>query len=314
MTHGTTNTWSVGKPTYDLEYADDTLLLGISTEVLEEYLRHLQVEASLYGLLFNLDKSELLVHHLHPPGPVHFADNTVVNTSTTVKYLGSQITWIKPTLTTITHGVSLATTAFNKLSHLWCSFLRVRAKVHIFTPNIVPIFLHGISALTMENKHFRRVHAWFFRYLRRAIGVKHSYYSHITNKEVWLRAHRPTLPSQQILASQFRLLLESLNADPADPFHHVSFGPAQKDRVSLHKHFKTGPPPPQWLSLTYSHAMEYYLQTVPKDKGYRMDIIGLQQYVQRYDPSLPARLLPAPTRHPSHFNLCSPTIGSAWQP
>ena len=92
MTHGTpTNTWSTGKPTYDLEYADDTLLFGISTEVLEEYLRHLQVEASLYGLVFNLDKTELLVHHLHPPAPVHFADNTVVDTNTTVKYLGSQI-------------------------------------------------------------------------------------------------------------------------------------------------------------------------------------------------------------------------------
>ena len=284
------------------------------TKVLEEYLRHLQVEASLYGLLLNLDKTELLMHHLHPPEPIHFADNTAVNTSTMVKYLGSQISWIKPTLTALTHRMSLATTAFNKLSHLWCSSFGIRAEIHIFTANTVPILLHGVAVLTMEEKHFRKVDAWFFRHLRWAIGVKHSYHSHITNKPVWLRAYKPILPSQQILASQFRLLLQSLNADPADPFHHVAFGPAQKDRVSLHKHFKTGPPPPHWLSLTYSHAMEYYLQTVPKDQGYRMDIIGLQQFIQRYDPSFPARLPAAPTRHPSYFKLCSPTIGSAWQP
>ena len=113
--------------------------------------------------------------------------------------------------------MSLATTAFNKLSQLWCSSLGIRAKVHIFKANIVPVLLHGLSSLTMEVKNFRKVDAWFFRHLGRAIGVKHSYNSHIPNKAVWLGAHKPTLPSQQILASQFRLLLQSLNADPADP-------------------------------------------------------------------------------------------------
>ena len=40
LKHGVpTNTWSVGKPIYDLEYADDTLLFGISTQVVEEYLK-----------------------------------------------------------------------------------------------------------------------------------------------------------------------------------------------------------------------------------------------------------------------------------
>ena len=42
LKHGIpTNTWSVGKPIYDLEYADDTLLFGISTQAVEEYLKHL---------------------------------------------------------------------------------------------------------------------------------------------------------------------------------------------------------------------------------------------------------------------------------
>ena len=100
-----------------------------------------------------------------------------------------------------------------------------------------------------------------------------------------------------------RLLLQSLNSDLAEPFHHVSLGPAQKDRVSLHKH--TGPSPSHWLSLTYSHAMEYYLQVLPPNEGYRTDVIGLQQDIQRYSPPFPARLLVAPTRHPHYFKLHS---------
>ena len=43
-----TNTWSVGKPVYDLEYADDTPLLSVTPPQLEEFLRLVQVEASLW--------------------------------------------------------------------------------------------------------------------------------------------------------------------------------------------------------------------------------------------------------------------------
>ena len=42
-----TNTWSVCKPIYDLEYADDTLLLSVTPPQLEEFLRNVRVEASL---------------------------------------------------------------------------------------------------------------------------------------------------------------------------------------------------------------------------------------------------------------------------
>ena len=42
-----TNTWSVGNPVYDLEYADDTVLLSVTPPQMEEFLRTVQVEASL---------------------------------------------------------------------------------------------------------------------------------------------------------------------------------------------------------------------------------------------------------------------------
>ena len=63
------NTWLVGKPTYDLEYADDTLLFGISVPALESYLQALQQEAQLYGLELNLTKTELLHPSFTPPPP-----------------------------------------------------------------------------------------------------------------------------------------------------------------------------------------------------------------------------------------------------
>ena len=313
-THGVpTNTWSVGKPVYDLEYADDTLLFGVSTDVVEEYLCHLQSEASLYGLLLNLEKTELLNHPNRQSPPPSFIDGTQVQTNDQVKYLGSLFSWHKPTLTALQHRIALANTAFNKLTHLWRSSLSRKAKVHIFLANIVPVLLHGVPTLTMENKHFAKVDSWFFAHLRRVLGIKASYYSHITNKEVWLQAGRPVVPSQMVLAAQFRLLLSSLNASPQEPMHHVAFSPGLKDRVSCYKNHKTGPPPPHWLSLVFGHAMEYYSHFIGNDSQYQNSIHGLKLYILRYNNQFPAKLLAAPTRHSSVFSLYRQSIGSAWQ-
>ena len=92
LTHGVaTNTWSVSKLVYDLEYADDTPLFGISKAVLEEYLKHLQVEASLYGLLLHLTKTELLRHPQVGDGVVQFVNAEPVPITDSSKYLGSQV-------------------------------------------------------------------------------------------------------------------------------------------------------------------------------------------------------------------------------
>ena len=158
LAHGVpTNTWSVGKPVYDLEYADDTLLFGISVEVLEEYLNTLQVEASLYGLLLNFTKTELLRHPRLLNGQVSFTAGSAVPVADSVKYLGSLVSWEKPTLTAILHRMSIATTSFNKLQHLWRSSLSRKIKVHIFLANIVSSLIHGLPTLSFEDKHYQKV-------------------------------------------------------------------------------------------------------------------------------------------------------------
>ena len=104
-----------------------------------------------------------------------------------------------------------------------------------------------------------------FRHLRRVLGIKASYYSRMSNKAVWYQAGRPPLPSQLILSQQFRLLLNALQAPTSEPMHHVAFGPALKDRVSLHTHHETSPLPPNWLQLIGSKALEYYLTIIGAD-------------------------------------------------
>ena len=54
------NTWSVGNPTYDVEYADDTLFISLTTPQLQKFLEVFQSEAARYGMPLNECKSRAL--------------------------------------------------------------------------------------------------------------------------------------------------------------------------------------------------------------------------------------------------------------
>ena len=133
-----TNTWSVGKPVYDLEYADDTLLLGKTTTQLQSYLTELEEQASLYGMRLNQDKTEILMDPRKQPPKLKFSDGTSVQTTTQVKYLGSMISWDKPFEVAFRHRASVAETSYKKLRLVWNSSLPYRQSLEFFNRSSSP--------------------------------------------------------------------------------------------------------------------------------------------------------------------------------
>ena len=158
-----TNTWSVGKPVYDLEYADDTLLLSVTPPQMEEFLRTVQVEASLYGMELNLSKTELLEGPEATP-PMYFVDGTAVSEKHKVKYLGSQVSWTTPTKTAIDARKALAHSSYMKLQPLWRSKLNWKTKVLIFHASVVPSLTYGLDSLTLEVRHLKTIDAWYYQH------------------------------------------------------------------------------------------------------------------------------------------------------
>ena len=311
-----TNSWSIGKPTYDMEYADDTLLFGVTSEVVEEYLKNVQVEASLYGLQLNLTKTE----HLPFPGfaatPLCFSNGEIVPQADKCKYLGTQVSWDDPTKTAINHRLQLAKAAYGKLAPFWRSKVPLAVKLRVFESNVVSVATYSLATLTLEDKHLKQIDSWYFSYLRRVVGVKASYYSRIPNKSVWLKAHQPATPSQTIMSAQFKLLTEAILTPNDDPFHHVMFSPGYTDRVGIQRNSKRGPPPPHWLGLTSQRALAFFATDVPSQPGYssqtRLDLLGLKQYITKH-PEYPARLAAAPTRSAETFNYFRSSVGGAWR-
>ena len=143
------NTWSVNRSIFDLEYADDTLLLFITTGQLQQFLSALEAVSSEYGMRFNHDNTELLSHPRLPNPPIHFTDGSAVKTTPQVKYLGSQISWDKSFELAFYHRLGLAEEAYKKLRLIWNSPKSRQSKVRLFQTIFVPILIYGLDSLTL---------------------------------------------------------------------------------------------------------------------------------------------------------------------
>ena len=85
----------MGHPTYGLEYADDTLLISLTTPQLQSFLTTLEGEAARYGMSLNETKTE----HLAKPGTqgdLYFNFGEKVPKTPKAKYLGAMISWGRP--------------------------------------------------------------------------------------------------------------------------------------------------------------------------------------------------------------------------
>ena len=244
-----TNTWSVGKPVYDLEYADDTLLLGMTTTQVQAFLTELEQQSAFYGMQLNQTKTELLTDPRELPPTIRFMDGTPVPTTTQIKYLGSMISWTNGFDVAFKHRAGLAESSYKKLRLVWNSSLRYEEKFKIFQSVFIGTLVYGLDALTLQSKHLKRVDAYYYRFLRRIVGVKASYYSRITNVEVYCRAGHPRKPSDTLQKLQKNMMTQVFEAPETDPLHHVVFSPAFKDRIQATGR-RRGGKIPYWLETT----------------------------------------------------------------
>ena len=136
-----TNTWSNASPTYDLEYADDTLLLALTTDQLHAFRTRLEDIAAEYGMTLNHQKTELLPHPKLPHSSLRFKDGSPVQSTPQVKYLGSLISWEKPFEQAFYHRLDLAEETLK--NHAWyriapnlANLRYIYFKPHLFVPTL----------------------------------------------------------------------------------------------------------------------------------------------------------------------------------
>ena len=171
-----------------------------------------------------------------------------------------------------------------------------------------------MEAAGADKQHYRTIEAWFFRHLRRALSIKASYYSRISNQRVWKAAGKKRMPSQAILQQQFKMLIKSTTTPPTDPLHHVLFSPGYKDRIKFAKSKSRGHPARYWYDQVSQEAIRAYHQYLHQHSisDVRRDFLGPKQRIN-LEAQFGEYLTTAPTRTPQCFPLYRKTVGSAWQ-
>ena len=197
----------------------------------------------------NQSKTEILTHPTSDHTSLKFRDGTAVPTTTQVKYLGARISWTNPFHTAFYHRLGLTEEAFEKLRMVWNSSLPRKTKVHIYHTAIVPVLLYGLDSLTLTDKMLKKIDGQYYRFLRRSIGIKASFYSRVTNRDVWEQAGKPVPASELLNWNQYKTLIEVFQQDRTQPTHSSIFCSAFKDRIVAQGR-RRGMQFPYWIDTT----------------------------------------------------------------
>lgn len=195
----------------------------------------------------NLAKSEILVYPSQDAPRLHFLNGDPVPTATNVRYLGSLVTWDAPASSAITARFHLAKAALQSLRLVWNSRLQPQQKLRIFNSVVVSTLIYGLSCLTFSTKLYQTLDSFYFRLLRSVLGIKAAYISRISNYTVWDTAGKPMTASQLVLQQQIQILIEVLATPPEDPYHHIVFCSAFRDRIAITQKTTRGRPTEHWL-------------------------------------------------------------------
>ena len=197
----------------------------------------------------NQTKTEILIPEGMTNPLVKFRNGTLVQTTTQIKYLGAMISWDNPFSSALKHRAALAKAAYKQLRLVWNSSMTRKRKLFIFQSVFVSTLIYGLDSLTLTPKHLKRIDGVCFRFFRRIVGIKASYYSRISNHVVWREAKYPQRPSDRLRNLQYKMMYRVFTASVEDPIHNVVFISTYGDRIVI-KGRHRGRKRPYWLETT----------------------------------------------------------------
>ena len=156
----------------------------------------------------NQVKTEMLVKTDHPSSPVYFQNGSPVPRKEVVRYLGCMVAWHNPFDVSYEHRTALAEEAHKKLRRVWNSTLGAATKLRVFQSIFIPVLICGMDTMTLTTPQLHRLDAYYFRFLRRVVGIKASYYSRVSNLSVWEKAGFPDRPSDFLRRSEYKFMRE----------------------------------------------------------------------------------------------------------
>jgi hypothetical protein len=235
-------------------YADDTLLIGVSPERLQNYLDAVAVVGARFGLELHWDKFQLL--QVRCSGHLRAPDGKDIAASDSMTYLGTNLRADGTIKRELGRKLAMAWADFQRLDRLWrhTSVSRAR-KFLIFQATISSRALYGLSGAWLNASERRRLDGFQSKCLRKILGIPAAYFSRISNKEVLNRAqHVPY--TTQLLKKQLMLYGRIGRAPDDDALRSLTFCPGSLTPATSRFVRRVGRPRHEWASQLNAVAVD----------------------------------------------------------
>ena len=241
----------------DLVYADDTLLIGISQSLLEEYLNAVFVAGQRYGMELHFGKFQL-ISTLSTPFPVSTPDGTLINATASMEYLGSAIHGDGCSDHEVNRRIAFARADFDILAKTWThSALTWRQKLNIYGSLVESKLLYSMVSLVLTTAQKRRLDGFQNRCLRKIIGVLPSYVSRVSNATVRARACY-TPATDLLLKRRLQQLGKVLRSPEGHPLRTAAFIPNTLMPATERFVRRVGRPCKEWVREAISETSSLF--------------------------------------------------------
>lgn len=214
-------------PFFDIEFADDTVLIARTGEHMQDLLWYVQDEASKYNLHLNLDKTKLILYNSDTS--IAFRYGSLVQQVSSVVYLGGLIDETGKPGPEVRRRISESRQVFQKLKRVWRhAGLSIRKKLRIYKACIVSKLIYNLSTLWLTDSQLSNLDSFHLRCLRAIAnipttwGAMQQQITRVSNHEVRMRLGE-TLMSQEIRLHQLKLLGHILRRPIRHPTRIVSY-------------------------------------------------------------------------------------------
>ena len=235
-------------------YADDTLLIDVTGNTFELFMKAIGEAGAEYGLAFNWSKLESL--------PIRCADQVIkpdgmpVKTKQSMLYLGSLLSADGRIGSEFGRRLGLAQADFRTLQKVWAhASISTSRKLLIYHACIVSTLTYGLHTawlITAERRRLDGFHAWC---IRKIIGVLPSYYSRISNRAILERA-RATPLSSILMRRQLQFLAHIAYRTHGDALRDAVFRPGTLHPRGFEGARARGRPRQTWTSGVLREALE----------------------------------------------------------
>ena len=128
---------------------------------------------------------------MNPIGSVQYIDGGLMPTAERAPYLGTNMSAKGNPHLEISARIISTTTTLNKLDMFWKKApVSTTWKMRVHDAVISSRLLYGLESASLTNAEYERLDSFQIKALRKTLGIKHSYHSHISNEVVMQRANQ----------------------------------------------------------------------------------------------------------------------------